>query len=73
MGICRQLASILEFLFERFGFETSGLCRTRFDAGYLWFFTSPSRKAFPCTVADQKIILEVHVKGRLVFHDSWTA
>jgi hypothetical protein len=69
MGICRQLASILEVLFERFGFETSGFCRTS-----IWWgdtCDSSSRhcrvKLFPaveCTVVpDQKIVWKRHVKG----------
>ena len=55
LGSCRQLASILEVLFERFGIEPSGLCRTSIWWGYLvFFFTSPLRKAVAveCTVPD---------------------
>ena len=47
MGSCRQLASILEVLFERFGFEPSGLCRTSIWWGILGILHVTLRKTFP--------------------------
>jgi hypothetical protein len=47
IGSCRQLASILEVLFERFGFEPSGLCRTSIWWRILGILHVTLRKAFP--------------------------